>query len=127
MFEAITRGIRIQATPRFEPEQSDPERGVFVFSYKIDIFNEGRQTVQLKSRHWMITDANGKTEEVQGPGVVGQQPIIEPGQHYTYTSFCPLPTPVGSMRGTYQMATNEGEPFDALIPTFTLALPNALQ
>ncbi|MDO8608422.1 MAG: Co2+/Mg2+ efflux protein ApaG [Phaeospirillum sp.] len=126
MFQETTHGIRIRATPQFEAEQSDLEGGVFVFSYTIDIFNESNQTIQLISRKWVITDANGKTEEVQGPGVVGEQPVLEPGQNHSYTSFCPLATPIGSMHGTYQMVTREGASFDAVIPTFTLAFPNAL-
>jgi len=126
MFEATTQGIRIQATPQFESESSDMEAGVFVFSYKIDIFNEKSETVQLISRHWIITDANGKIEEVQGPGVIGEQPVLKPGQQHSYVSFCPLTTPIGSMHGTYQMVTKEGQAFDVIIPAFTLALPNAL-
>ena len=126
MFETKTKGIRIVATPEFIPERSDLENGQFFFSYQIDIFNEGEQTVQLVSRHWIITDANGKVEEVEGPGVIGEQPILKPGEHFTYTSFCPLTTEVGSMRGTYQMVSEEEGNFDVVNPTFTLALPNSL-
>lgn len=121
-----TKGIRIQAAPEFVPERSDLENGMFFFSYQIDIRNEGEETVQLISRHWIISDANGRTEEVEGPGVVGEQPVLQPGENFTYTSFCPLSTPIGSMRGTYQMINEAGEPFDVVIPTFTLTLPNLL-
>lgn len=127
MFTAVTHGIRVTATPHFEAEQSDPDGGLFVFSYTIDIANESRQTVQLLTRYWIIIDGDGRKEEVDGPGVVGQQPVINAGGRYSYTSFCPLPTEVGSMRGTYRMRSENGEEFDIAIPTFTLAVPNVLQ
>ncbi|MDZ4224669.1 MAG: Co2+/Mg2+ efflux protein ApaG [bacterium] len=127
MFTALTHDIRVTATPNFESDQSDPDGGLFVFSYKIDIVNEGRAPVQLLSRYWIIIDGDGRKEEVQGPGVIGQQPVIPSGSRYSYSSFCPLPTEVGSMRGTYRMRAENGEEFDVAIPTFTLAVPNVLQ
>ncbi len=122
MFEsdAVTRGIRVQVRSFFVPEQSQPDDGKWLFGYQITISNEGAETAQLVSRHWIITDGDGKREEVQGPGVVGEQPWLAPGESFEYTSACPLETPVGSMRGSYQMVTRGGESFDADIATFTL-------
>jgi len=97
-----------------------------MFAYTIRITNEGDARVQLVSRHWIIADANGREEEVRGPGVVGEQPVLPPGKFFEYTSGCPLPTPFGSMRGTYQMITSEGESFDAEIAPFALAEPHAV-
>jgi ApaG protein len=121
--EAVTRGVRISVRSSYEPERSDPNRGHWFFSYTIRIENEGPETVQLISRHWIITDANGQTEEVRGPGVVGKQPVLAPGQDFEYTSFCPLGTPFGTMAGTYQMVTLDGDQFDAEIAAFTLSEP----
>jgi ApaG protein len=97
-----------------------------MFAYHIRIANSSRETVQLISRHWYITDATGHVEEVRGPGVVGEQPVLGPGEHFDYTSGCPLPTPMGTMHGTYQMVTETGDRFDAAIAPFTLAEPLSL-
>jgi ApaG protein len=108
-------------------ERSQPLQGEYFFAYTIQIENEGSETVQLLSRHWIITDAEGHEEEVQGPGVVGEQPILAPGQSFEYTSACPLATPFGSMRGTYQMIAGEsGDKFDAEIAPFSLSEPYSI-
>ena len=126
MSEAITRGVQIVTVPEYLEHESIPEDGYYVFAYHITITNQSETTVQLLSRHWVITDANGRVEEVQGPGVVGLQPMIRPGEKFDYSSFCPLSTPVGTMHGTYQMMTETGEVFDATIAPFTLAVPGSL-
>lgn len=126
MSDTTTRGIRVQVASLYVPERSAPEDEYYFFAYRVRISNVGEEVAQLISRHWIITDADGKTEEVQGPGVVGEQPVLEPGQSFEYTSFCPLPCPVGSMRGSYQMVDGSGEAFDAEIEPFTLAVPNVL-
>lgn len=127
MSDTTTRGIRIQVQSFFVPERSNEARRYFFFAYRIRISNEGFDTAQLISRHWIISDGHGRTEEVKGPGVVGEQPVLEPGEAFEYTSFCPLSTPVGSMQGTYQMVlTDTQEAFDAVIDSFTLAAPHAL-
>jgi len=125
MYEAVTRGIRVRATPKYLEEESSPEDDRFFWAYTIDIANEGSETVQLRSRHWRITDAEGRTEEVRGPGVVGQTPVLEPGNSFRYTSGCPLDTPSGIMVGTYQMTTEAGELFNVEIPAFSLDSPHA--
>jgi ApaG protein len=122
--EATTQGIRVEVESRYSAEQSQP--AVWFFLYTIRISNEGSETVQLISRHWIIRDANGRVEEVSGPGVVGDQPILEPGDSYEYTSGCPLPTPFGSMLGTYQMVTAGGSHFDAEIAEFVLREPGSI-
>jgi ApaG protein len=126
MSEAVTRGVRVIAVATYHPERSSTKEHYFFFSYQVTIRNESQETVQLLSRHWKIQDANGNQEEVIGPGVVGEQPMISPGEEFTYSSFCPLRTEVGSMHGTYQMITADGEPFDAVIAPFTLARPQAI-
>jgi ApaG protein len=103
-----------------------PQLNQWFFLYTVQISNGGTETAQLLTRHWIITDATGHVEEVEGPGVVGEQPILSPGQSFEYTSGCPLPTPFGSMRGTYQMVTESGERFDAEIAPFLLAMPHSL-
>jgi len=118
--EAVTRGIRVHVTAYYSPENSDPLRDHWFFLYNVQISNEGSETVQLISRHWIITDAANKVEEVRGLGVVGRQPILAPGESFEYTSSCPLSTPFGSMRGTYQMISAEGERFDIEIAPFAL-------
>jgi ApaG protein len=110
----------------FLAEQSDPSRNRYVFAYKITITNSGSQSAQLMSRKWLITDGDGKTQEVSGDGVVGQQPVIDPGQRHQYTSGTVLETKVGSMSGFYQMVAADGHEFSAAIPPFTLSYPNAL-
>jgi ApaG protein len=124
--EATTRGIRIQVQSAYLPERSVPETSRYLFAYRVRISNMGHEKSQLVSRRWVITDGDGKQEVVEGPGVVGEQPTLEPGQGFEYTSFCPLPTPVGTMHGTYHMVTAGGDGFDALIAPFSLAIPNAL-
>jgi len=111
---------------RYLPEQSSPRESQYLFAYHIRISNEGGHRAQLVSRRWIINDADGHVEHVHGPGVVGEQPVLDPGDVFEYTSFCPLRTTVGSMHGTYQMVTPEGDEFDAVIAPFTLAIPNAL-
>jgi len=122
--EAMTRGIRVHVESRHSPDHSRP--ALWFFLYTVTIANHGTETVQLLSRHWIIQDANGRIEEVRGPGVVGDQPILAPGEAYEYTSGCPLPTPFGSMHGTYQMVTKGGERFDAEIAEFVLREPGSI-
>lgn len=121
--QARTRGILVEVESSFVPERSEPMRRMWFFAYRIRIANQGNQVVQLVSRHWIITDAHGEVEEVSGPGVVGEQPVLAPGEAFEYTSFCPLPTPFGSMRGSYQMVIRDGEAFDAEIAPFELSQP----
>ena len=125
MYEAVTHGIRIRVTPEYLEEESAPVEGRYVWAYVIDIINEGNETVQLRTRHWRITDASGRTEEVRGPGVVGQTPVLEPGASFRYTSGCPLTTPSGIMVGSYQMTTETGRRIDVAIPAFSLDSPHA--
>ena len=121
--EAVTRGVRVNVTSQFDPQRSEPANNQWFFLYTIAITNESDETVQLLTRHWIITDGNGKVEEVRGPGVVGKQPILKPGESFEYTSGCPLGTPFGVMEGTYQMVLEGGERFDAKIAPFTLSEP----
>lgn len=123
MYEAITRGIRIRVEPQYMEEQSSPDEGHFVWSYEVEISNDSKETVQLKTRAWRITDGWGRTEEVRGPGVVGQTPVIPPGGTFSYTSGCPLKTPQGIMVGSYQMTDEAGSMFDVAIPAFSLDSP----
>lgn len=118
--------IEVTAVSRFIEEQSDLEANRYVFAYHITIRNVGRITAQLVSRHWVIADAEGTVQEVQGAGVIGQQPVLQPGQSFEYTSGCTIATPVGTMKGSYQMVAEDGTPFDADIPEFTLAMPRTL-
>jgi ApaG protein len=124
--DAVTQGIRVKVVSRYDPSRSNPHQNQWFFLYTVTLTNEGSITTQLISRHWIITNANGKVEEVKGPGVVGEQPILAPGQSFEYTSGCPLPTSFGTMHGTYQMITAKGEQFDATIAPFTLSEPHAL-
>jgi ApaG protein len=117
---AVTRGIRVEVQARYSPDHSEPHRNLWFFLYTVQIANEGSETVQLVSRHWIITDATGRVEEVRGPGVVGEHPVLEPGDSFEYTSGCPLSTPFGSMRGSYQFSTRSGEPLEAEIAPFEL-------
>jgi ApaG protein len=126
MSDLTTRGVRVQVQSAFVPERSAPREGQYFFAYRVRISNAGEETVQLVSRHWVITDGDGNVEQVQGPGVVGEQPVLEPGESFEYTSFCPLRTPIGSMHGTYQMVAAGGSRFDAEIAPFSLAVPSAL-
>ncbi len=126
MSETTTRGVCIRAVPSYVPEQSNPDEGRYLFAYHIQIENKGSEKVRLISRHWVITDGDGDSSEVEGLGVVGEQPELTPGQLFEYTSACPLPTPVGTMHGSFHMVSESGEEFDALIDAFTLAIPRAL-
>lgn len=126
MGDTTTRGIRIMVTPRYIEEQSDAEAGRYLFAYHIVIQNLSPDTVQLLSRHWVITNGEGKVEEVRGPGVVGEQPVLRPGDEFEYTSGCPLTTPVGTMHGEFNMIAEDGEKFDAVIEPFRLAVPAML-
>jgi ApaG protein len=121
--EATTRGIRVSVQARYSPERSQPSGSKWFFLYTVTISNEGPETVQLLTRHWIITDGAGLVEEVRGPGVVGKQPTLGPGESFEYTSGCPLSTAFGIMEGTYQMVTSSGERFDARIAPFTLSEP----
>jgi len=120
---AVTRQIEVKVAPRFMPDRSSPENGYFFWAYTITLRNQGEETVQLKTRHWRITDAQGRLQEVRGAGVVGEEPVLRPGGHFEYTSGVPLPTPSGFMVGTYGMITAEGESFDIEIPAFSLDIP----
>ena len=124
--EAVTRGIRVHVESEYEPSRSNPSEGRWFFLYTIPITNEGEATVQLLSRHWIITDYDGKVEEVRGPGVVGAQPVLQPGGFFEYTSACPLGTSFGTMQGSYEMTTEDGEHFDVEIAAFALAEPYAI-
>lgn len=118
--------IEVQPVAQFIPDQSDPEESRYLFAYTITIRNIGAVPAQLVSRHWIITDANEDVQEVRGLGVVGKQPLLKPGESFQYTSGSALPTPVGTMKGTYQMVAEDGTHFDADIPEFTLAMPRVL-
>ncbi|MGC8516948.1 MAG: Co2+/Mg2+ efflux protein ApaG [Steroidobacteraceae bacterium] len=123
----VPHKIRIDVETSYLGDQSDPREQRYVFAYTITIRNEGGQPATLLRRHWIITDANGGVKEVRGDGVVGEQPRLEPGQGFRYSSGAVLETPVGTMQGTYQMIDAEGEPFEASIPMFRLAMPGILQ
>lgn len=126
MSDTLTRGVRIVVRPEYLEAQSDPAKPLYWFAYHITIRNEGEHVVQLLSRHWVITHGDGRAEEVRGPGVVGQQPVLSPGDAFEYTSGCPLRTPVGTMHGEFNMVAQDGERFDAFISPFRLAVPGAL-
>jgi len=126
MSESVTHGIRVATRGFYVPERSNPDESYYFFAYTIRISNEGRETAQLLSRHWIISGPDGPIGEVRGDGVVGEQPVLEPGQSFEYTSFCPLQTPLGSMHGTYRMVRPTGESFEATIAPFTLAVPTQL-
>ena len=121
--EAVTRNIRVRVEAEYAPGRSNPMLNQWFFLYTIQISNEGSENVQLLSRHWLITDAMGHVQEVRGPGVVGKQPTLAPGERFQYTSGCPLTTPFGSMHGTYQMVNDEQEQFEIEIAPFTLSEP----
>ncbi len=118
-----TRSIRVQVQPTYLEDQSSPDEKYYVWDYRVRIENLGEETVQLLNRYWKITDAGGRVQEVRGPGVVGEQPVLAPGESYEYTSGCPLPTPSGIMVGSYEMETREGETFEIAIPAFSLDSP----
>jgi ApaG protein len=121
---AITRGIAVSVEPTYLEANSSPVNSQYFWAYRVTIENQGRETVQLRSRHWMISNARGELTEVKGPGVVGMQPLLKPGESYEYTSGAPLNTPSGMMGGSYQMESERGERFDIEIPTFSLDCPN---
>ena len=124
--EATTRGIRVQVKAEFVPERSAPAKNHYFFAYHVTIANVGDEAAQLVSRRWEITDGDGNVQVVEGAGVVGEQPLLTPGASFEYTSFCPLPTPYGTMHGVYKMITPGGGEFDATIAPFTLALPHSI-
>jgi ApaG protein len=126
MSDTTTRGIRVQVQSFYDEERSSPQDNYYFFAYQVRISNVGMETAQLVSREWIITDGNGDTQRVQGPGVVGEQPLLAPGEEFEYTSFCPLSTPVGSMNGSYLMVLANGERFEAEIAPFVLAAPHAV-
>lgn len=125
MYRAVTRGIRVTVEPRFVEEESQPDKGKYFFAYTVEITNLTTERVQLKSRHWKIIDGHGKLQEVKGAGVVGKQPVLGPGETFTYTSGCPLTTPDGTMQGAYTMTSESGDVFRAEIPAFSLDSPFA--
>lgn len=126
MSDTTTNGIRVQARARYAPERSQAATKLYYFVYNITITNIGTDTAQLVSRHWVITDGNQHVEEVRGPGVVGETPVLGPGQSFSYSSQCVLRTEFGTMRGSYQMVRPDGTTFDAAISPFILALPTAI-
>lgn len=124
MYRNTTRGIEVTVVPAFSEERSSLDSGAYFWTYTIEIVNHGTETVQLLNRHWRIVDAVGKTFEVEGPGVVGEQPVLDPGDSFSYTSGVPLATPSGMMSGSYEMRTNNGELFEAEVPAFSLDVPH---
>lgn len=124
MYSQATRGITVRITPEYREDHSEPEHHRYVWAYKVNIENHGRVTVQLLSRHWIIVNARGLTQQVQGDGVVGEHPVLAPGQAFEYTSGAPLDTPSGFMRGSYLMRAADGEQFEVDIPAFSLDSPN---
>jgi ApaG protein len=124
MYSAVTRGIEVRVEPFYLADRSDPDESRYVWAYRISIDNQSEAAVKLVSRYWHITDGKGRVEEVRGPGVVGEQPELNPGDSYNYTSGCPLTTPSGIMVGRYTMRRKDGETFDVAIPAFSLDLPD---
>lgn len=123
MYRATTRAIQVTVTPSYDSERSAPEEAEYFWAYTIEIINLGVEVVQLRARSWRITDSNGQIQEVAGPGVVGEQPILRPGEAFEYTSGCPLRTPSGIMVGHYEMQNEKGDAFDVEIPAFSLDMP----
>jgi ApaG protein len=123
-YRAITRGIAVSVEVTYLEANSSPGNSQYFWAYRVTIENQGRETVQLRSRHWMITNSHGELTEVKGPGVVGKEPFLGPGESFSYTSGAPLNTPSGMMGGSYQMESDTGERFDIEIPTFSLDRPN---
>jgi ApaG protein len=124
MYSAVTRDIKVTVKPIYLDEQSSPSDNHFVWAYQVRIENQGERVVQLRSRYWRITDSMGRVQEVRGAGVVGEQPVLKPGDAFEYTSGTPLPTPSGIMSGTYQMETPDGDTFDIDVPAFSLDSPH---
>jgi ApaG protein len=127
MYETITEGIRVSVVPEYQADKSEPEEGRWFWAYTVEITNTGTVAVRLRSRHWKIVDARGQTHEVSGPGVVGEQPLIEPGGTFEYTSGCPLTTASGFMVGSYRMQADDGRSFDVEVPAFSLDVPEAVR
>ena len=125
MYSTTTKDIRVTVEPRYLEDRSDPAERRYFWAYTVEIANSGDAAVQILARHWIITDANGRREDVRGIGVVGEQPVITPGSSFSYTSACPLPTPSGVMVGTYQAIADGGEVFSVAIPAFSLDVPGA--
>ncbi|MGJ3262091.1 MAG: Co2+/Mg2+ efflux protein ApaG [Salinarimonas sp.] len=125
MYTAVTNGVRVTVTPSYLEEQSRPQEGRYFFAYTVEIVNLNSERVRLRDRYWRIVDGHGRVQEVHGAGVVGQQPVLGPGEMFTYTSGCPLDTPDGTMQGHYRMERGSGETFDAEIPAFSLDAPHA--
>ena len=126
MSTAVTAGIRVEVKSEFRPDRSAPGAHRYIFTYEIRISNEGDAPAKLVSRHWIITDARNQVQEVRGLGVVGAQPLLKPGESFEYTSGTAIATPVGTMRGSYQLVAEDGTQFDAPIPEFTLSVPRVL-
>ena len=126
MSSALTRGILVTVRTEYMPDRSSAATKQYAFAYTVNIANQGTETAQLKSRHWLISDSFGTVQEVRGEGVVGAQPVLRPGEEFEYTSWCVIATPSGSMRGTYQMITSDGDRFDAEIAQFALSRPQLL-
>lgn len=124
--EVVTEGVRVRVRSFYVPERSEPDQGHWFFAYQVWISNEGSDTVQVVSRHWIITDAEGNVEHVRGPGIVGEQPVLAPGESFQYTSACPLRTPVGTMHGSYRVVRPGGESFEATIAPFGLGQPDII-
>lgn len=124
MYSKTTRSISVTVKPFFSEERSSPRENLYVWGYRVRIENSGEETVQLLNRYWRITDSMGRVQEVRDAGVVGEQPVLKPGDHFEYTSGAPLPTPSGIMVGAYQMETDNGERFDVAIPAFSLDSPH---
>ena len=125
MYTSTTSDVTVTVEPQYLDHESQPEQNLWVWAYTVRIENKGRETVQLRTRHWKITDALGRTQEVRGPGVVGEQPVLKPGESFVYTSGTPLPTPSGIMTGSYSMESTGGRLFDIAIPAFSLDSPGA--
>ena len=125
MYRTVTRQIEVTVEPNFMPERSAVDRGQYFWSYTIVITNFGNETVQLRTRHWIITDATGRKQEIRGEGVIGEQPVLAPGERHRYTSGVPLPTASGFMTGSYQMVSESGEKFEIEVPTFSLDSPDS--
>lgn len=124
MYRAETRGIRVTVRPLYMEDESDPDENRYFWAYTVEVANLGDETVQLRTRFWHITDSLGRVQEVRGPGVVGEEPVLEPGESFEYTSGCPLATPGGIMLGHYTMETDDGETFEVEIPAFSLDVPD---
>ena len=126
MSTAVTQGIRVDVRPEYLARRSNPAQKQWMHAYHVTITNQGQQTVQLRTRHWIITNAEGEERHVEGPGVVGEQPVLVPGDSFRYTSGCPMNTSMGTMHGSYRMQTEGGDSFDAEIAPFTLAEPGTI-